>query len=207
MSTSEVGVRDAQSTKKLSDILRELDQGQGQRIALRDLIGALGDRSFVPLMIIFALPNVFAFVPGSSVITGLPLMFISVQLVLGRPSAWLPKILNDRSIEHGTFTRIVAQATPWIEWVERMARPRYWPLSRLSAERIVGFASLVMAVFMFLPIPFSNSLPAVSVIMLALSLSECDGLWLAGGVITSLISTAIVVVIFAAGAFAMLSFF
>lgn len=197
----------AAPAKKLSEVLRELDQNPAERIALGDMINALGERSFVPLMILFALPNVFFFVPGSSVITGLPLIFIAFQLVLGRPAVWLPKVLNERSIEHVTFTRIVIKAVPWIEWVERMARPRYWPFSRVVAERIVGLTSLVMAIFMFLPIPFANSLPAVSVMTLALGLGDHDGLWLAGGVVLSLVSTAIVFAIFAAGTFAMLSFF
>jgi hypothetical protein len=60
---------------------------------------------------------------------------------------------------------------------------------------------------MFLPIPFANTLPALSVIMLALSLGERDGLWLLGGFVVSLASFAVVAAIFAAGAFAMLSFF
>jgi len=197
----------AAPAKKLSEVLRELDQSPVDGIALGDMITALGERSFVPLMILFALPNVFFFVPGSSVITGLPLMFIACQLILGRPAVWLPKVLNERSIEHVTFTRIVSKAIPWIEWVERMVRPRYWPFSRVLAERIVGLISLVMAIFMFLPIPFANSLPAVSVITLALGLGEQDGLWLAGGVVLSLVSTAIVFAIFAAGTLAMLSFF
>jgi hypothetical protein len=197
----------AAQAKKLSDVLRELDQSPVERISLGDMITALGERSFVPLMILFALPNVFFFIPGSSVITGLPLIFIACQLVLGRPAVWLPKVLNERSIQHGAFTKVVTHAVPWIEWVERMARPRYWPFSRVAAERIVGIASLVMAIFMFLPIPFANSLPAVSVITLALGLGEHDGLWVAAGVVASLVSTAIVVAILAAGTFAMLSFF
>jgi hypothetical protein len=67
-----------------------------------------------------------------------------------------------------------------------------------------------MAVFMLLPIPFANAAPAVSVIVLALGLSEHDGLWLAGGVVMGLVSTMIVALIVAlilsAGAFAILSF-
>ncbi len=88
-----------------------------------------------------------------------------------------------------------------------MARPRYWVLSGKMADLTVGIACLVMAIFMFLPIPFANSLPALSVIMLALSLGERDGLWLFGGFIVSLASFAVVAGMFAAGAFAMLSFF
>ena len=193
-------------TKRLSQVLLDLDQGQGLRVSFGDLVVALGDRGFAPLLIIFALPNVVAFVPGSSVITGLALMFIAGQLVAGRPAVWLPGCLSRRSIAHGAFSRIVAWSAPKIAAVERLARPRCWPLPHVAAERIVGAVSLAMAVFMLLPIPFANAVPAVSVIVLALGLSEHDGLWLAGGVVMGLVSTMIVALIVAAGAFAILSF-
>ncbi len=193
--------------RKLSAVLRELDSGSDERISLNNLIVMLGERSFVPLLIIFALPNLFFFVPGASVITGPPLIFVAAQLVLRRSSVWLPNFLGERSIEHQAFGRIVSRALPWIEWVERLAHRRFWVLSRRAADLTVGIACLVMAIFMFLPIPFANTLPALSVIMLALSLGERDGLWLLGGFIVSLTSFAVVTAIFAAGAFAMLSFF
>lgn len=198
---------EAKPDPKLSNVLRELDSNGKEQTSLDDLVASLGNRSFVPLLIIFALPNLFFFVPGASVITGPPLIFVAVQLVLGRPSVWLPKVLGKRSIEKQAFGRIVARALPWIERVERLARPRYWPLSPRAAELTVGMACLVMAIFMFLPIPFANTLPALSVIMLALSLGERDGLWLFGGFIVSLVSFAVVAAIFSAGAFAMMSLF
>lgn len=167
--------------RKLSAVLRELNSGRSERISLNNLIIMLGDRSFVPLLIIFALPNLFFFVPGASVITGPPLIFVAAQLVLGRASVWLPDFLGERSIEHQAFGRIVSRALPWIERVEKLAHPRFWLLSRRAADLTVGIACLVMAIFMFLPIPFANTLPALSVIMLALSLGERDGLWLLGG--------------------------
>lgn len=97
--------------------------------------------------------------------------------------------------------------SPWIEWVERLVHPRYWILSRRAADLTVGLACLVMSVFMFLRIPFGNTVPALSVIMMALSLSERDGLWLLGGFALSFASFAFVAGLFAAGAFAMMRFF
>jgi hypothetical protein len=191
--------------RQLSQVLLDLDQGQNLRISRGDLINALRDRGFAPLLIIFALPNVVVFVPGSSVVTGLALMFIASQLVAGRPAVWLPVFLRRRSVAHGAFPRIVAYASPKIAWVERMVRLRCWPLSHMAAERIVGAVSLVMAVFMLLPIPFANAVPAISVIVLALGLSAHDGLWLAVGAIAGLVSTSIVAIIVSAGTFAILS--
>ncbi len=134
-------------------------------------------------------------------------MFVAAQLMLGRPFVWLPRALGERSMVHQAFKRVVARTVLWVERIDILARPRYWILSRKTADRPVGIASLAMAVFMLLPIRYANTLPALSVIMLALRLSERDGLWLIEGLVVSLASLAVVAAIFAAGAFTMLSFF
>lgn len=192
---------------KLSSVLRALMEDPRERISLADLIALLGDRSFVPLMIVFSLPNLFFFVPGASVVTGPPLMFVAAQLLLGRKAVWLPRGIGARSIDQESFRRIVARCVVWIERVERLARPRFWGLPEGWADRLVGGASLVMAVFVFLPIPFANALPALSVIMLALSLSERDGIWLWAGILLGLASIGLVGAVFAAGALTMFAVF
>lgn len=189
----------------LSTVLQSLDREAGETISLGDLVAALHDRSFTPLMVIFSAPNVFLFIPGSSVITGLPLIFIAWQLICGRPAVWLPAILSKRSLDHHKFSRLVSAALPWIMRLERLARPRFWPAWHLLAERTAGVAALVMAVFMFLPIPFANSMPAISVIFLALGIGERDGLWLSGGLLLAVLSTGLVAAILGGSVFGLLS--
>ena len=199
--TTEALARPLQAApRRLSTVLLGLDEQSSDAISLGELVSALHDRSFAPLMVIFAAPNVLLFIPGSSLITGLPLIVIAWQLVCGRPSVWLPGFLSARSIDHARFSRIVSAVHPWVLRVERLARPRYWPASYLVAEGAAGCAALVMATFMFLPIPFANTLPAISVIMLAMGLGERDGLWLAGGLLLALISTVLVIALLGAGA-------
>lgn len=177
--------------RRLSEVLRDLEAGEGERISVGDIVDALRDRSFAPLMVIFAAPNVFLFIPGSSVFTGLPLILVAVQLCLGRPDLWLPRFVADRSVARAAFSRMVTASVPYVERIERLARPRWWPTSYLLAERVIGVATLILALFLFLPIPFANALPALSIIMLALGLSERDGYWFAGGLVLTLVSTVI----------------
>jgi hypothetical protein len=191
----------------LSQVLRLLLADSRDRISLNDIIGLLGNRSFVPLLIVFAIPNLFFFIPGGSVLTGPPLIFVASQLALGRPAVWLPDFLGQRSVDSAAFSRIVTRALPWVEWFERLARPRYWILPQRAADRIIGAAALVMSIFMFLPIPFGNTLPALSVIMLGLGLSARDGLWLLAGFTVSLVSFAVVAAIFVLGGVAMATVF
>lgn len=170
------GAAPVAAPRRLSDVLRDLESGLGSRIALGDLVAGLRDRSFAPLMVLFAMPNVFLYLPGSSVIIGLPVMILALQLMVGWSSVWLPRALSDRSVDRASLARIVPHSLPWVERIERMARPRLWPGATETVARVTGVACLVMALLLFLPIPFANGVPALAIIALGLALSERDGL-------------------------------
>jgi hypothetical protein len=192
--------------RRLSEVLRDIEAGEGERVSVGDIVGALRDRSFAPLMVVFSAPNVFLFIPGSSVFTALPLMLLAVQLMLGRTEVWLPGFVSQRSIERTSFGRVVAVSIPYIERLEKLAKPRWWPTSYLLAERAIGVATLILALFLFLPIPFASGLPALSIIFLAMGLGERDGYWLAGGLLLTLVSTFFVAGMVSVGVFAVLEF-
>ncbi len=187
---------------RLSDVLRTLEAKMVDRIALGDLVAGLKDRSFAPLMVLFAVPNVFLYLPGSSVITGLPLMLLAVQLIVGRSAIWLPRALSERSIDRAMFARIVHYSLPWVERIERLARPRIWPNAPQAVDRTIGIAVFFMSLLLFLPIPFANGVPALAIIAMGLALSERDGLWLILGLVSSIFAMFFVAAIIGGGAFA-----
>lgn len=202
-SQSEITSQSCEAPRRLSTVLRDLETSLGPRVALGDLVSGLRDRSFAPLMVLFAVPNVFLYLPGSSVITGLPLMIIALQLMAGRSSVWLPRALSDRSVDRSSFARIVRYSLPWVERIERMARPRLWPGATASIDRLIGLACLIMALLLFLPIPFANGVPALAIIAMGLALSERDGFWLVAGVMASVFAVMFVAAILGGGAFAL----
>jgi hypothetical protein len=201
------GAAPAAAPRRLSDVLRDLESGLGPRISLGDLVTSLRDRSFAPLMVLFAVPNVFLYLPGSSVVTGLPLMIIALQLIAGREAVWLPRALSDRSIDRSSFGRIVTHSLPWVARMERLARPRAWPGATSTIDRLIGSACLVMALLLFLPIPFANGVPALAIIALGLALSERDGLWLLAGLVMSVVAIIVVLAIVGGGALALANVF
>ncbi|MGF1554115.1 MAG: exopolysaccharide biosynthesis protein [Paracoccaceae bacterium] len=179
--------------RRLSRLLREIAAGDGERVAFGALVDGLWDRGFAPLLILFAAPNILPVLPGSSIFFGMPLMLLAFQLLAGRPNVWLPGFVRARSVERAGFARLVERLVPYVERFERLARPRLWPASRRLAERVAGAAMLLMGVFLFLPISFANSMPAIAIIVLALALalSARDGLWLLVGLATAAVSAAI----------------
>jgi hypothetical protein len=192
---------------RLSDVLRELETGLAPRVALGDLVSGLRDRGFAPLLILFAVPNAFLYIPGASALTGVPLMILSSQLIIGRGSVWLPRTLNDRSMDRDSFVRIVRKSVPWVERIERLARPRFWPGGTAFVDRVIGLVCFLMALLLFLPIPLGNAAPALAIIALSLALSERDGVWLILGILTAAFATAYVAAIIGGGALALIRIF
>ncbi|MTJ04730.1 MAG: exopolysaccharide biosynthesis protein [Sediminimonas qiaohouensis] len=134
-------------------------------------------------------------------------MILALQLIAGRPSVWLPAALNNRSVDRASFARVVYYSLPWIARIERLARPRFWPGATASVDRLIGLACLVMALLLFLPIPFANGIPALAIIALGLALSERDGIWLFAGLMASALALVVVAAIIGGGAFAVARIF
>lgn len=193
--------------RRLSEVLRALAQGTSGRITVGDLLAGLQDRGFAPLLVLFALPNVVLFVPGSSFVSGIALIVLSLQLAIGRRTVWLPERLRAHSIDSATFARIATASLPTIERIERMARPRLWPRDTGLADRLIGIVSLSMAVLVCLPVPFGNALPGLAIALMAIGLGERDGVWLSVGLGVGAIAVSVVVAVLFTGALAVLKVF
>jgi hypothetical protein len=194
-----VGAPEAPADPRLSEVFTALAGEQRERIPIRDILDALGDRSFAPVMILLAVPNAIPFLPGSSAVLGLLLALLAVQLVIGMRRVRLPARLTRWSFDHAGFSRMVARVVPWLQRFERMARPRFWPESYRLGERLAGVVAIALAVMIMLPIPFANGLPALAICLLALGISERDGLWLGAGVVLGCIAAGVVAGLFLAG--------
>ena len=169
------------SRQRFSELLQEVAAGHpSERISVADLLLAMRGRAIAALLFIFAFPNILPTPPGLAAVLGLPLIYLSSQLMLAR-QPWLPGFIANRSMTIETFRTIVARATPVLNRAERMLRQRWWPLVSPGAERVLGFVCLMLAVLLSLPIPLGNLLPSAAICVIALALLERDGLWVVIG--------------------------
>lgn len=191
-------VEGAHIDHSLSAILERLAADESRaRISIGDLFAAMGDRAFGALILIFALPNVIPTPPGTSAITGAPLVFLLAQLMLGmRP--WLPQLIANRSLSRTDFAGLVARMLPWLRRGERLLKPRLQLLVRPPAEYLLGAVGLILAIILALPIPLGNILPAIALTLFAFALLEKDGLYALIGLVVAVLSMIVVAgVIFA----------
>jgi hypothetical protein len=145
------------------------------RISIADVFNVLSHRAFGALMLIFAAPNILPTPPGFSSLFAAPLLLLTTQLALSRPTPWLPRLIAERSILREDFASIFNKALPWLSRAEGLLKPRLSFLTRPPLERGIALC-LMLAVILFLPIPLGNMLPAISICLFSLAILERDGL-------------------------------
>jgi hypothetical protein len=134
-------------------------------------------------------------IPGLSTVFGIPQIFVSLQMILGRPRPWLPAFVLDRSIAMKDFRTMVERAEPHLARIERLLRPRLAIMSSTLVERLLGILFLLLSVVVSLPIPFANQPPAVAQGLISLGLIERDGAVVTAGIVASAIAVAIAIAV------------
>lgn len=186
--------------RRLSELFSQLARDSRDQVSIASIRDAMGNRSFAPLLVIFAAFNLIPLPPGASAFLGLPLIIVSAQMAYGRKQAWLPAFLMNRSLSAAQFRRVMDWLVPRLHRLERVVRPRYWPFWRRQGDRVIGVIALVLSIAVTLPIPFGNWLPAFATALLGLALSERDGILFAiGGAVGIASMMVIAAVIGAAG--------
>jgi hypothetical protein len=160
---------------RFSDILAGLAARPHPKVTVADVLDAFGDRAFGALLAVFAAPLALPMPPGVSAILGAPLIFIAFQLMIGRPTLWLPNALMKRSMQRAEFQTMAVRLAPHLQRLERHLRPRWGFLYGRVADRLIGAVCLMLAVIVFLPIPFGNMLPSFAIAAFGFGLLERDG--------------------------------
>ena len=172
--------------KRLSEILTDIGADDSRSdITVSELLRLMEGRARAALIFLFAIPNVLPAPPGLSAILGLPLLYLTSQMMLGR-IPWLPRLIGARGLPRTSFAATVGRVVPYLQRAEHMLRPRWTQLVSHRAEKPLGALALVLAVVVTLPIPLGNMLPAFAICLIALGVLERDGLWAGLGVIVGL---------------------
>ncbi len=185
--------------ERLSDILKRLAQDDNPDLTLGDIVRALGERGFGALILLLAAPNIIPLPPGSSFIFGVPLVFITAQLMIKQNKVWLPQKLMNAKVGGGRLPYLLNRLVPYVVKVERLLKPRGTLLTSSLGERLAGLAGLFCAIILLLPIPGANMAPALALCCFALGLIEQDDLAMAGGWIGTAATVVILILLYLFG--------
>jgi hypothetical protein len=163
------------------------------RISLSFVAHALGNRSTGTLLLFLALPMVLPIpAPGISVIFGVPLILISAQLVWGRETLWLPHFLASRFINRSQLEAYMRRATPALNKMEKLVKPRFAQMTHGMAVRAVGAMCVVLALVITWPVPLGHLVPGAAISLMALGLIERDGLMIVAGLLIGVLALLVV---------------
>jgi hypothetical protein len=170
-----------------------LDEAEIRPVSLGDLLDRTADRGYGVLLLLLGLPMIIPFLPpGSSTVVGPIYAAFAVQMLTGVRRPWIPQRFRTRVMARGTVRALRSRALPIIRTVERLSRPRGLWVSERVVLRAAGLMVLLMGIVLLSPLPFLNTLPALSVMLIGIGLLNRDALFVLAGMMVGLISLGLI---------------
>ena len=160
----------------LNRLLSSLDDADD--ITLNNVFSQVGDKGFGVLLVVLAIPSALP-VPAAGYSTpfGILIAILSLQMIFGRSTPWLPGRAKKMKLKRELFRKMVNAANLFFSRFEHLIKPRLrWIGSRLGLP-LLGLLVLIMACLMILPIPLTNTAPAMVIFVVGVGLSEDDGIF------------------------------
>ncbi len=181
------------------------EEERPQKVTLTEVLQLAGERIFGFLFVILSLPSALPVpAPGYSTPFGLVLFLLAVQLIAGAKLPWLPQKISSQPIEIKQVQGVVKAGIPWLRRIELLSRPRLsYICTSLPGRVTIGIAIALMGISMMIPIPGTNTLPAMGIFVTGFGLMEDDGAISLGGLVLCLmggiLSASILIALFVGG--------
>ena len=147
-------------------------------LTLNNLMERTEGRGVYLVMILLCLPFVQPIpLPGISTVLGLVITLMAVARARDQ-SPRLPKFIGDRAFPVNFGTKVLGGSIRFLQFLERWVKPRgdawiSWRGVRIFNCVLIIFMSGLLA--LPIPLPGTNQLPAFSIMLVALSMMEEDG--------------------------------
>jgi hypothetical protein len=194
---------------KLKTIIANLPPETVTLAEIRDRLGQDGLLLLTAfLTLVFMIP---VSIPGVSTVFGAAILLIGINRLF-RCSLWLPQRLQERALPAEKLRAGLTGGMVWFHRLERISRPHR--LKWLTGQGVVGVANdlalilgagLLMAPFGL--IPFSNTLPALALLLLAIGLLQRDGVCILLGHLANMATMVYFTVLIAGGGVAIRELF
>ncbi len=150
-------------------------------VTLAMVLELFGKESFLVLSAFLSLPFLAPVsIPGVSTVFGAIILLIGISLVLDRPPC-LPTRFMTHVLPSDKLRTCLSRGLIWIHRLEKISHRRIsifcqrHLMSRVNGLAVVLSALLLMAPLAFLP--FSNTLPALAILLLSIGILQHDGVF------------------------------
>lgn len=161
------------------DLLQE--EAQKGDLTLQRVFHLMGEEGHAVLMLFLCLPFVQPLpIPGLSTPLGFLISVVAFFLFRNRPP-WLPKRFENLAISSEVLIKVSEMAEKIWTYAAKIVKPRFEVLHDAKFFRFINLLVVVLNAIMLslpLPIPFSNTVPVVAIILSAIGYMEKDGLFI-----------------------------
>lgn len=154
-------------------------------VTLDDILSRIGQRSFAATLLVIGLLMVspLSAIPFLPSLITVVILLIAGQAILGRHHLWLPGFLTRRQISASKLTKALDTLIRPAAWIDRRRSGRWtvltlWPFSAFAYVAIIAVA-LTWPPLSF--VPFSTTLSAVGLSLLAAGQTLRDGVFVLMG--------------------------
>lgn len=172
-------------------------------LQLREMLKVMHARAYTLLLILLSLPFCTPIpIPGLSTAFGALIALIGLRLSL-RQQPWLPARILDAKVSPKLVMRLLGVARKTARSLELLLKPRLsFLIDYPVLHHFYGAMICISGVLLLLPlpIPFTNILPALTVIFLSAAFLERDGYFVIAGLISFAVSVFFFGAIFLGGA-------
>ena len=182
---------------KLSEELQSFLENPNIKNTLQNLLDTLESKSFGLVLFVLMLPAALP-IPtfGITHILEAVAVLVALQMILLRPTIWLPKKVLTTEVAWMSDIKFVTGLKAFVQKIEKFAKPRFSFLVLSKGGKILtGIVSLIFAVIAFIaPLATGlDTLPAIGVVLIGLALVFEDGvLWILG-ILVGIIGMALVI--------------
>lgn len=164
-------------------------------ISVGEIKNAMHERGFGILMAIAAIPICLPIPtpPGYTTLFSVPLFIFSLQMIFAMRAPWLPAWLECKRIEKSTLEKALTKADPWLKKIEKYMKPRLTYIAASTWERLIGIFAFVFAISIAIPLPLTNFLPGLGILIMSLGLVNRDGFTILSGMLVGTVGIGIAI--------------
>lgn len=161
-------------------LARIIDSLPADAMSLQELLDVFSDEGLLLLTILLTLIFLIPVsIPGVSTVFGAAILLVGVSRLIGRP-LWLPARLRSKALPADKLRPGLTSGLLWVRRLEKISRPHR--VRVLVDGRVVdvfnNLAFILAAILLMAPfglVPFSNTLPALALLLYAIGFIQRDG--------------------------------
>lgn len=182
---------DDTSSTLSATLTKTIDGIQGETVTLRELIASIGEQGLLLLCALATLPFLFPVsIPGVSTVFGAAIILLAIAVTRNRVP-WLPDRILDRPLSATKLVPVMRKGVRLVSRMDAWVRPRALYMTSGHMTIVNGCTLILGGLLLMAPfglIPFSNTAPAIGILLLTIGMIQRDGIFVVLGYVGTVVT-------------------